>query len=59
MNSLLQPPFTDNEPTLGLGENPKSLTSLAELVLKQGSEELNEYSGVSTGKQESCKQSST
>ena len=59
MNSLLQPPFTDNEPTLGLGENPKSLTSLAELVLKQGSEELNEYSGESTGKQESCKQSST
>ena len=59
MNSLLKPPFTDNEPTLDLGENPKSLTSLAELVLKQGSEELNEYSGVSTGKQESCKQSST
>ena len=59
MNSLLQPSFTDNEPTLGLGENPKSLTSLAELVLKQGSEELNEYSGECTGKQESCKQSST
>ena len=58
MNSLLQPPFTDNEPTPGLGENPKSLTSLAELVLKQGSEELNEYSGESTGKQESSKQSS-
>ena len=59
MNSLLQPPFTDNEPTPGLGENPKSLTSLAELVLKQGSEELNEYSGESTGKQESSEQSST
>ena len=59
MNPLLQPPFTDNEPTSGLGKNPKSLTSLAELVLKQGSEELNEYSGESTGKQESSKQSST
>ena len=59
MNSLLQPPFTDNEPTLGLGKNPKSLKSLAEFVLKQGSDELNEYSGESTGKQESSKQSST
>ena len=59
MNPLLQPPFTDNEPTSGLGKNPKSLMSLAELVLKQGSEELNEYSGESTGKQESSKQSST
>ena len=59
MNSLLQPPFTDNEPTPGLGENPKSLTSLAELVLKQGSEDLNEYCGESTGKQDTSKQSST
>ena len=58
MNPLLQPPFTDNEPTPGLGENPKSLTSLAELVLKQGSEELSD-SGESTGKQESSEQSST
>ena len=59
MNPLLQPPFTDNEPTSGLGKNPKSLSSLAEVVLKQGSNELNEYSGESTGKQKSSKQSAT